>query len=75
MCRLLPLRIRIGPIKRHSAVRYRIRWADFGEYLLAAGVFPPIDSIDKAKVIPIKELSDDEIAKWGEEFKKIFAVQ
>jgi len=48
---------------------------DVGEYVLAAGVFPPIDGIDKAKVIPIKELSDDEIAKWGEEFKKIFAVQ
>ena len=48
---------------------------DVGEYVLAAGVFPPIDGIDKAKVIPIKELSDDEIAKWGEEFNKIFAVQ
>ena len=48
---------------------------DVGEYVLAAGIFPPIDGIDKAKVIPIKELSDDEIAKWGEEFKKIFAVQ
>jgi iron(III) transport system substrate-binding protein len=48
---------------------------DVGEYVLAAGVFPPIDGMDKAKVIPIKELSDDEITKWGEEFKKIFAVQ
>jgi iron(III) transport system substrate-binding protein len=48
---------------------------DVGEYVLAAGVFPPIDGMDKAKVIPIKELSDDEITKWGEEFKKIFAAQ
>jgi iron(III) transport system substrate-binding protein len=48
---------------------------DVGEYVLTPGVFPPIDGMDKAKVISIKELSDDEIAKWGEEFKKIFAVQ
>jgi iron(III) transport system substrate-binding protein len=48
---------------------------DVGEYVLASGVFPPIDGMDKAKVIPIKELSDDEITKWGEEFKKIFAGQ
>lgn len=43
-----------------------------GEYVLAKGVFPPIDGIDKVKVIPIRELSDDEIKKWGAEFKKIF---
>jgi iron(III) transport system substrate-binding protein len=48
---------------------------DVGEYVLAPGVFPPIDGMDTAKVIPIKELSDDEIAKWGEEFKTIFAVR
>jgi len=45
-----------------------------GEYVLAPGVFPPIDGIDKAQVIPIRELSDDEIKKWGGEFKKIFAT-
>jgi len=44
-----------------------------GEYVLAPGVYPPISAIDKAKVIPIRELSDDEIRKWGAEFKKIFA--
>ena len=44
-----------------------------GEYVLAPGVYPPIAGIDKAKVIPIRELSDDEIKKWGDEFKKIFA--
>jgi iron(III) transport system substrate-binding protein len=48
---------------------------DVGEYVLAPGVFPPIDGMDKAKVIAIRELSDDEITKWGEEFKKIFAAQ
>ena len=46
-----------------------------GEYVLAPGVYPPIDGMDQAKVIPIRELSDQEIAQWGEEFKKIFAVQ
>lgn len=45
---------------------------DVGEYVLTPGVYPPIDGIDKAKVIAIRELSDDEIAKWGAEFKKIF---
>lgn len=44
-----------------------------GEYVLAPGVYPPIAGIEKAKVIPIRELSDDEIKKWGAEFKKIFA--
>ncbi len=34
----------------------------------------PIPGIDKAKVIPIRELSDEEIKKWGAEFKKIFAA-
>lgn len=45
---------------------------DVGETVTAPGVFPPIDGIDKAKVIPIRELSDDEIKHWGAEFKKIF---
>jgi iron(III) transport system substrate-binding protein len=46
-----------------------------GEYVLAPGVYPPIAGIDTAKVIPIRELSDEEIKKWGAEFKKIFAKQ
>ena len=44
-----------------------------GKYVLAPGVYPPIAGIDKAKVIPIRELSDAEIKSWGKEFKKIFA--
>ena len=48
---------------------------DVGEYVLAPGVYPPIDGINKAKVIAIRELPDDEIQKWGAEFKKIFAVK
>ena len=48
---------------------------DVGEYVLAPGVYPPIDGINKAKVIPIRELSDEEIQKWGAEFKKIFDVK
>ncbi|MBI1421819.1 MAG: extracellular solute-binding protein [Gammaproteobacteria bacterium] len=46
-----------------------------GEYVATPGVFPPIEGMDKAKVIPIRELSDEEIKKWGAEFKKIFDVQ
>jgi len=43
-----------------------------GEYVLYPGVYPPIDGIEKAKVQPIRELSDDEIRHWAAEFKKIF---
>ncbi len=45
-----------------------------GEYVLYPGIFPPIAGIDKAKVLPIRELSDEEISKWGGEFKKIFGL-
>jgi len=46
-----------------------------GEYVLYPGVYPPIAGIDKAKVIPIRELTDDEIQKWAAEFKKIFETK
>jgi len=48
---------------------------DVGEYVATPGVYPPIEGMDKAKVIPIRELSDDEIKKWGAEFQKIFDVK
>ena len=43
-----------------------------GEYVLYTGVYPPINGIEKAKVQPIRELSDNEIRHWATEFKKIF---
>ncbi len=45
-----------------------------GEYVLCPGVYPPIDGIDKATVLPIRELSDEDIRYWGGEFRKIFAM-
>jgi iron(III) transport system substrate-binding protein len=45
-----------------------------GEYILCPGVYPPIASISKATVLPIRVLSDKEIRYWGGEFKKIFAT-
>jgi iron(III) transport system substrate-binding protein len=48
---------------------------DVGEYVLAPGIYPPIEGMDKAKVLAIRELSDDEIRKWGAEFKKVFSVR
>ena len=48
---------------------------DVGEYVLAPGVFPPIPGMDKAKVISIRELSDEETKKWGSEFATIFDVK
>jgi len=43
-----------------------------GEYVLAPGVYPPIPGISEAKVLPIRELSDEEIRDWGKKFKEIF---
>jgi iron(III) transport system substrate-binding protein len=45
-----------------------------GEYVLRPGVFPPIAGIDKAKVLPIRKLSDDEIRRWAGKFRRIFDV-
>jgi iron(III) transport system substrate-binding protein len=45
-----------------------------GEYVLCPGVYPPIDGIDKATVLPVRVLSDEEIRDWGDKFKKIFAM-
>lgn len=47
---------------------------EVGEYVLAPGVFPPIKDMDKAEVIAIRELSDEEIQRWGEEFAEIFDI-
>lgn len=46
--------------------------AEVGEYVLAPGVFPPIDGMDKAQVIPLRTMSDKEISSYGAMFKKIF---
>ncbi len=48
--------------------------SDVGEYVLAPGVFPPIEDMEKAKVIPIRTMSNDEIKEWGGKFKKIFSL-
>ncbi len=48
---------------------------EVGEYVLAPGVYPPIDGMDKAKVIPIRTLSDKEISSYGAKFKKIFELR
>lgn len=45
-----------------------------GEYVLCPGIYPPINGLEKAQVLPIRELSDDEIKKWAGEFKKIFEI-
>jgi iron(III) transport system substrate-binding protein len=46
-----------------------------GEYVLAPGVFPPIHGISQARVLPIRDLPDEEIRKWGGLFKKIFSAR
>jgi iron(III) transport system substrate-binding protein len=48
---------------------------EVGEYVLTPGVYPPIDGMDKAKVIPIRTLSDKEISTYGAMFKKIFELK
>jgi iron(III) transport system substrate-binding protein len=38
-------------------------------------VHPPVAGIDQAKVEPIRDLSDEELVRWGREFSRIFAVR
>jgi iron(III) transport system substrate-binding protein len=57
-----------------SKVAMQMLAADVGEYVLAPGVFPPIQDIDKARVIPLRSMTDDEIREWGATFKAIFAL-
>jgi iron(III) transport system substrate-binding protein len=47
---------------------------EVGEYVLAPGVFPKIDGIDKVEVKPVRDLSDQEFKKWGREFGRIFSA-
>ncbi|MGB3742100.1 ABC transporter substrate-binding protein [Castellaniella sp.] len=46
-----------------------------GEYVLAPGVYPDIEGIDQVKVLPVRDLSDDEIEKWGRQFGQIFQAR
>lgn len=46
--------------------------ADVGETVLYDGVYPPIDGIDQAEIVPLRELSDEEIQHWSEVFQTIF---
>jgi iron(III) transport system substrate-binding protein len=55
-----------------SAGAGRILADDVGEYVLVPGVFPPIDGMTTARVIPIAELPDAEIVRWSGEFRAIF---
>jgi iron(III) transport system substrate-binding protein len=48
---------------------------EVGEYVLAPGVYPPIKHIEQAKVLPVRDLSDAEIQKWGAEFRTLFAAR
>jgi iron(III) transport system substrate-binding protein len=45
-----------------------------GEYVLAPGVYPPIDGIDQVTVKPARDLSDEELQQWGREFGQIFSA-
>ncbi|GIK98870.1 MAG: iron ABC transporter substrate-binding protein [Alphaproteobacteria bacterium] len=47
---------------------------EVGEYVLAPGVYPPIEGIDQATVKPVRDLSDEELQQWGREFGEIFAA-
>ncbi len=45
-----------------------------GEYVLLRDVYPPLEGIQKVKVEAIRELSDEEISRWGAEFRRLFAM-
>jgi len=58
-----------------SAEAGKILADDVGEYVLVPGVFPPINGMNTARVIPIAELSDQEITRWAAEFRTIFNIR
>jgi iron(III) transport system substrate-binding protein len=43
-----------------------------GEWVLHQGVYPPIEGIDKAKVLSLRTMSDEEVERWGKQFESIF---
>lgn len=45
---------------------------DVGETVLYDGVYPPIEDIDQAEIIALRELSDEEIQQWSDLFSTIF---
>ena len=45
-----------------------------GESVVYPGVFPPVDGMDAAEVIPVRVLSNEEIQHWGGVFKDIFNI-
>ena len=45
-----------------------------GESVVTPGVYPPIEGMNTAKVIPVRVLSEQEIEHWGGVFKKIFNI-
>ena len=45
-----------------------------GESVVYPGVYPPIEGMDTAKVIPVRVLSDEELKYWGGVFKEIFNI-
>ena len=55
-----------------SEASSRILAEQVGEWVLYKDVYPPIKDIRKANVIPLRELSDDEIQRWSEVFRTIF---
>lgn len=45
-----------------------------GESVVYPGVYPPIEGMNNAKVIPVRVLSDQEIQQYGALFKQIFNI-
>ncbi len=43
-----------------------------GEYVLYPGVYPPIEGIKDATVLPVRTLSEEELEYWAEKFREIF---
>ena len=56
-----------------SAEAGRILADDVGEYVLTPGVFPPIPGMDTARVLPVWDLTDEEITHWAGVFREIFS--
>lgn len=45
---------------------------EVGEYVLHEGVYPPIDGIDQAQVLPLRDMTDEELEYWAQELSRYF---
>ena len=49
--------------------------AGAGEFVLVPGIFPPLPDANKLEIRPMHELSEQQLARWKEEFGRFFRLR